>query len=312
MSLENNLPAQFGDDTTLLPQVLNVEYIHFNEVKAVGAGDTFLLPEFLSKEEADEAFEKILREIPFQQWYHMNGKEERGLKPLSRTKCALAKRCADGKMPHYRFPVNDQNRYPVLEINEKTPTILSLLERVNKTTGVDFNHLVVLLYKDGNDAIGPHKDKTLDLCEKSPIVSISLGAQRPYVLRENDMFKPSRVQQFDLPNGGLLSLGPKTNAAWFHSVIMLPGQDVKPRISITFRKTETFRDVKTGEITGKGAEHQNLNWPQSMRGQHRFDRYLNTPKACAEILQFWFGDDATEYRGGLWWRGCCCRSTPLP
>ena len=45
--------------------------------------------------------------------------------------------------------------------------------------------------------IGFHKDKTLDLDEEAPIVSISLGRPgRPYILRDN-IFQPTQ-QSFGL------------------------------------------------------------------------------------------------------------------
>lgn len=305
MNNENNLPTQLGDDTTQLFKHKNVEMLSETDFQSIGSGDTYLLPNFLTKKEANDAFEKISTEITFQQWYHMPSyKEDRALKPLSRIKCALAKVFDDGKVPHYRFPVNDQNRYPVVSIDEKTPTLLTLLEKVIKETGIEYNHVVVLYYRDGNDAIGPHKDKTLDLDENAPIVSISLGAERPYVLCQGDIFKPTRVQQFNLPNGGLLSLGAKTNTEWYHSVIMLPDVQVEPRISITFRKTDTFIDTISGKIVGKGADHNSKNWPMQLKGNHRVqDNYLDAPLECARVLEFWFGNDAETYDGALWWRG---------
>lgn len=300
-----NIPTKLGDDTTLLPEPTNVEYLDANNVDVFGAGDTFISPQFLSQSEADAALKKLAKEIPFQQWYHMPSKKSAALRPLSRIKCALALPREDGAMPHYRFPVNDQQRYPVLTIDEKTPTLLAILKKVREKTQVPYNHVVVLYYKDGNDAIGFHKDKTLDLCETSPIISVSLGAERPYVLNKDNIFHPTATQQVTLPHGSLLALGPKTNADWYHSVIMLKDdKSVQPRISITFRHVQTYRAAKTGELTGKGDQFQDLNWPQKLRGDHRTDNYLDAPTDCSRLLQFWFGaGDDMQYRGGLWWRG---------
>jgi len=303
-----NLPTNLGDDTSLLPLIDNITYIDLSQrTTGLGAGDTFVIPDFLNNDDATNAFNALVQEIPYQQWYHMasQNKSTSGLKPLSRTKCALALPTEDGLMPHYRFPVNDQQRYPVIPINEKTPTLYNILMKIQKTTGILYNHVVVLYYKDGNDAIGFHKDKTLDLEENSPIISVSLqlGQSRPYVLRKDHIFQPTDVQQFTLPHGCLLSLGPKTNENWYHAIIaQKDNSTLLPRISITCRHVKTFRNIHTGEITGKGSIHNELNWPMALRGHHRTDYYLDVPLECSEVLEFWFGDKVS-YNGGLWWRG---------
>ena len=92
------LPTRLGDDTSALPVPANVTFL--SSADSLGAGDTFLLPHFLSTREADDAFRQLAAEIPFQQWFHMAGGDKpAGLKPLSRTKCALAVPQADGAMP---------------------------------------------------------------------------------------------------------------------------------------------------------------------------------------------------------------------
>jgi alkylated DNA repair dioxygenase AlkB len=70
--------------------------------------------------------------------------------------------------------MNMMYRYGVM--SPMSPTIEWLRQRVVARTGVEYNHSVVLLYRNGDDCIGFHKDKTLDLDDSSPIVSISLGA----------------------------------------------------------------------------------------------------------------------------------------
>lgn len=204
----------------------------------------------MSKEEADEAYLNLLPvelggkgEVEFQvcclafflhntlqQWYHMPDRKhpDQPLHKLRRIKRALANKTADGLTPYYRycmipslvlttyrFPVNDQDRYKIL--TPITPTIEKIRQRVSTKLGINPTHCVVLLYRGGNDCIGFHKDKTLDLDETAPITSVTLGVERPYVLRD-DIFKPSIEQQFVLPHGALLELGAKTNQEFYHSV----------------------------------------------------------------------------------------------
>mmetsp|Transcript_26649 Transcript_26649/g.37099 ORF Transcript_26649/g.37099 Transcript_26649/m.37099 type:complete len:392 (+) Transcript_26649:43-1218(+) len=279
------VPLRLGDDTALLKNqpkgVGNREVLNPNSIPTgkLGAGDTTLHVNFLSKKEADEAFEAFQNgEITFQQWYHMPDKRNpnAALRKLRRIKAALCNPEKDGRIPLYRFPVNDQHRYG--ETIPMPSALEAIRKRAAKVTGYEFNHAVVLLYRDGDDCIGFHKDKTLDLDEKAPIVSISLGAERPYVLRD-DIRQPTIEQEFVFPHGALLALGPETNQKFYHSVRQLKEEEKtgKHRISLTFRKVATFRSKDGKEITGKGSNYDTLNWPETINGAHRFDTKLDDP-----------------------------------
>uniref|UniRef100_A0A0G4FBL9 Fe2OG dioxygenase domain-containing protein n=1 Tax=Chromera velia CCMP2878 TaxID=1169474 RepID=A0A0G4FBL9_9ALVE len=257
------------------------------EGDGIGAGDSLLRKGFLSKEEADKAMQDIEKEVDFQQWYHMPGKKtgtHGALDRLRRVKAAMAVKTEDELLPWYRFPVNDQQRHGVT--SPMAPAVEALRQKVSKELGVKFNHAVVLLYRDGDDCIGFHKDKTLDLDSETPIVSLSLGMPRPYTLRP-DIFKREEEQTLLLGHGSLLALGPRTNENFYHSIRQLPpqptaaddptatattstatGTPVGPRISVTFRAVTTFKDGE-GRLVGKGASFQSLNWPLELKGAHK-------------------------------------------
>lgn len=101
-----------------------------------------------------------------------------------------------------------------------------LLEKVNDICHTSFNHILVNLYRDGNDYIGYHRDKHID---ETPIASISLGATRDFIFTNG-----TETKEFILTDGTLLIIHPPTNVYWKHS---LPKRmKVKePRINITFR-----------------------------------------------------------------------------
>lgn len=229
---EDQVPTRLGDETAALTaeeKYATIKLDSSQSLAGIGAGDTTLDVGFLAPEEADAAFAalQVGGEIPYQQWYHMVPRKSKSapLLPLSRIKCALAvPDASDGWMPHYRFPVNDQNRYPVLPVSS-SPTLEGILTKLRAKTGIAYNHAVVLLYRDGEDAIGFHKDKTVDLDPSAPIASISLGAARPYVLKEREIFNPKSVVEFSLPHGCLLQLGPQTNAGWYHSIRKLSPEE---------------------------------------------------------------------------------------
>eukprot|EP01006_Ploeotia_vitrea_P058648 TRINITY_DN69901_c0_g1_i1.p1 TRINITY_DN69901_c0_g1~~TRINITY_DN69901_c0_g1_i1.p1 ORF type:complete len:299 (-),score=23.49 TRINITY_DN69901_c0_g1_i1:118-1014(-) len=291
-----------GDDTALQAALQERENMKSAEVFApgqepetLGCGDTQIVHNFLTPDEADTAFQTLGpngTEISYEQWYHMpplkNKASKKPLLPLTRIKVAQAEPLEDGRKPYYRFPVNDQSRYA---LDAFTPTIKKIQQKVvaHFKGKYSFNHAVVLLYRNGDDRIGFHQDKPLDLDEESPIVSVSLGANRQYILQDQP-FNPTVSQEVTLQHGTLAVLGPKTNAGMYHSVCQLPGL-TEARVSITLRSVTTFRDEE-GKLSGKGAEYQDLNWPAALKGKHRTDDNLDQPlpePTCADQQ----GDAAT-------------------
>lgn len=268
---------RYGDGTAVVdnvPESVHTERISgVKDVSGLGAGDSALIPQFLEASEADRFFENLLPggEIEYQQWYHMPDKKKphEALKRLQRIKVAMADPEVAG-LPWYRFPVNDQQRYGILPMS---PTIRELCTRVSQRTGFHFNHAVVLYYADGNECIGFHKDKALDLDDQAPIVSISLGRPgRPYLLRD-DIFQPTQQTEIFLGHGALFQLGAKTNSSFYHAVKQTTAASTGPRVSITFRRVLTYK-TDLGELTGQGANYPTLNWPTELNGQHRFDDAL--------------------------------------
>ena len=154
-----------------------------------------------------------------------------------------------------------------------TPTIEAIRLRVNALFGIEFNHAVVLLYRNGDDSIGYHKDKTLDLDETSPVISLSLGVPRLYTLRDR-IHGPTKQHEFVLPHGALFGLGRQSNESFYHSI--RPSESLEEfgemqttaRISLTFRRVLTYRDPVTHTISGKGAQYQSPNWPEELQGRH--------------------------------------------
>ena len=117
------------------------------------------------------------------------------------------------------------------------------------------NHCVTNYYRDGNDFIGHHSDKDLDLDKEGVIVSVSLGDERVLELKRRS--KPHDVTRILLPHGSMLVLGPKTNRLFTHSILSTDG-DAMPRVSLTFRRVLTFMDTRSGRLFGEGTDISTL------------------------------------------------------
>lgn len=277
----NLIPTALGDGPAPTVEACTVRVATSGQPEhGLGAGDSAYFPAVFRADEADAMLSRLLPggELPYQQWYHMPDRRhtERALKPLSRIKVAMAvPEPGSGRIPHYRFPVNDQHRYGV--ITPMTPTVDAVRRRLEALLGERFNHAVALVYRGGEDCIGFHKDKTLDLDEAAPIVSVSLGAVRPLQLRD-DIFKPTVQYELRFEHGAVFVLGPRTNVQYYHSIPRFDGAtEIGPRVSLTFRRTRTFRDAD-GRLHGQGARYESLNWPTELQGVHRLDAELDAAR----------------------------------
>ena len=71
------------------------------------------------------------------------------------------------------------------------------------------NHAVIHRYVDGDDTIGQHHDKPMDLHPRSTIVSVSIGASRAFRLG---------ADTFDVHDGDTVMIPYSTNLALKHGV----------------------------------------------------------------------------------------------
>ncbi|CAG0885491.1 unnamed protein product [Cyprideis torosa] len=133
----------------------------------------------------------------------------------------------------YRFSGNTIPAKPWI------PCLQQLRDELSELLQHNFNFVLINRYKDGQDHIGYHKDDERELDPDAPIISISLGQGRDFLLQHQDsrgQQKKRDVPQVSIllePNSMLLMM-PPTNQFWFHS---LPVRKSQPgvRINLTFR-----------------------------------------------------------------------------
>ncbi|RHZ49837.1 isochorismatase family protein family [Aspergillus thermomutatus] len=212
-----------------------------------------------------DAFESIRSEVAWQKMYHMSGQVPRLVAVQGQT-------LDDGSVPIYRHPADESP-----PLHPFTPTVNQIRVIVERILGHPLNHVLIQLYRDGQDNISEHSDKTLDIVRGSFICNVSLGAQRVMTLRNkvkaaDDDQRPT--QRIPMPHESLFILGEKTNMRWLHGVRADKRQDAEKsaeelayggeRISLTFRHIGTFLDATGDAIWGQGAVSKNQSQANSV------------------------------------------------
>lgn len=224
----------------------------------IGEGDSRLVPQL---DLPADAFERIRAEVSWQRMYHLSGQ-------VPRLVAVQGNVHPDGSMPIYRHPADESP-----PLNQFTPAVDQARVAVERVLGHPLNHALIQLYRDGQDSISEHSDKTLDIARGSFICNVSLGAQRILHLRtktsaaetkQEDGLEVGRTtQRIALPHNSLFVLGEKTNMRWLHAIRPDKRPDAMKtdeekayggeRISITFRHIETYVDPRASVIWGQGA-----------------------------------------------------------
>ncbi len=108
-----------------------------------------------------------------------------------------------------------------------------LRQRISSFTRHPFNALLANCYRHGSDYMGWHSDDERSLGPAPVIASLSLGAERTFVLRRKANHREK--YQLELADGSLLIMQGTTQQYWQHA---LPRRlrVTQPRINLTFRQ----------------------------------------------------------------------------
>ena len=118
-----------------------------------------------------------------------------------------------------------------LEPRPWTGALATLVGRLRDELDVPFNHAVLNLYRDGRDRVAMHADNEPELGRDPVIASVSLGAERRFVIEHKGR---RRKKTLRLAHGSLLVMGGSFQHRWRHAV---PGDTrvKEPRINVTVR-----------------------------------------------------------------------------
>jgi alkylated DNA repair dioxygenase AlkB len=213
-----------------------------------------LLPQDLAESVCDE----LNTQLNWQKMYHQTGE-------VPRLVCCQATFGDDGSVPVYRHPSDH-----TLPVFPWTATVDKIRQAAEEVVGHPLNHALIQLYRDGNDFITEHSDKTLDVAFGSSIVNVSFGAQRTMRLRTKrgsvsaDAGSSARVtHRVPMPHNSMIVMSLPTNAQYLHGIHWDKRRDAelsdaekafgRQRISLTFRQIATFSNPDSTRIWGQGA-----------------------------------------------------------
>lgn len=115
-----------------------------------------------------------------------------------------------------------------------TASCRRLRQMLEVQTGVEFNHALGNLYRNGLDSMGFHSDNEPELGLNPTLASLSFGAPRRFVLKAK-LGRDQPKLELELRHGGLLLMGGSLQRHYLHGV---PKQRAvsDARINLTFRR----------------------------------------------------------------------------
>jgi alkylated DNA repair dioxygenase AlkB len=181
-------------------------------------GELSLDESFLSLAQADQLLELFLSELP---WRHDE------ISVYGKTHLMPRQHCFQSDKP-----LLYQYSGLTLTAEPYHPKVLQLKRYLEAATGLEFNAVLINLYRDGLDKMGWHSDDEPELGLNPNIASISLGAIRCFKLRHKA--KTASDINLELSHGSLLMMAGELQRHWQHA---LPQRKkiTQPRINLTFR-----------------------------------------------------------------------------
>jgi alkylated DNA repair dioxygenase AlkB len=113
-------------------------------------------------------------------------------------------------------------------------SLAALRHRVDAASGALFNAVLLNLYRDGNDSMGLHSDDEPELGANPILASVSLGAERTFVLVPKKKAVRDWTFEGRLGHGSLLVMAGACQHNYRHGIPKQPGSKGE-RINLTFR-----------------------------------------------------------------------------
>lgn len=176
--------------------------------------DLLLIDGFFSKEESDYYYETFLHKIKWRE----------SEMEIFDKKVTIPRMIA-WYSEKENIETSQNNKWP-----EELHTIRS---KVEKETELNFNAVLLNLYRNGKDGVGWHSDKEHNIGKNPLIASVTFGETRLFRLRHK--YRKDLQIEIPLHHGSFLLMAGTTNSFWQHQ-IPKTARNVLPRINLTFRR----------------------------------------------------------------------------
>lgn len=117
-----------------------------------------------------------------------------------------------------------------LDVADLPPVVAEMRDLLSARYDVDFTGVSANLYRDGRDSVAWHGDRVARDLPEAAVALVSLGAQRPFLLRPKGGGRSVRLEPAP---GDLLVMGGSCQRTWEHSVPKVSAAGA--RISVMFR-----------------------------------------------------------------------------
>jgi alkylated DNA repair dioxygenase AlkB len=126
-------------------------------------------------------------------------------------------------------------KYSGIPMNPETwtPTLLLIKKRIEEEAKVNFNSVLLNLYRNERDGVSWHSDNEPELGENPVVASVSFGQARTLQFQHKVRKDVPRVS-VNLTHGSLLLMKGSTQKFWQHQ-IPKTARALDPRINLTFR-----------------------------------------------------------------------------
>jgi len=180
-------------------------------------GSAVLIRNFLGEPKANEAFDALMREVPWES-------HELVLFGRKVTEPRLSAWVGD---PGVSYRYSGVTRSPL----PWTRSLTSIRDRCTEITKADYNSVLANLYRSGHDAMGWHADDEPELGVNPVIASVSLGEERRFDFRHRTTGDTASVV---LPHDSLLVMSGATQTHWMHRIARTKKAH-GARINLTYR-----------------------------------------------------------------------------
>lgn len=179
-------------------------------------GEVFFYESFFSVEESDILLQQLYEETPWKQ------------EPIR----IFGKEVMQPRLTAWAGDLDKAYTYSgiTMQAIAWTPALRFIKDRIDPDNR--FTNVLLNLYRDGQDAMGWHRDNEKILGTHPVVASVSLGASRIFQFRHYTDKK--LVRSVALTHGSLLLMKGETQHYWEHRIPRTT-QSTEPRINLTFR-----------------------------------------------------------------------------